>query len=188
MTTIPASAHRTAAAWARRPSNGPTLPTEITAEANVPLQLWVAEAEQRLPKVHLGRTPRHSYKQMQLQHRLFALGLEKVDLARVYGEHALKGSSEHAPSHGKLEDQGRSPAGSTAASRRQIPAAGHGRTRRSAGTCLCHRRLSRQGGVGPRVGDRQFFSICGRLLAHSQSLLSISGATRSRYSSRWRSM
>src|SRR5215211_3458927 len=38
------------------------------------------------------------------------------------------------------------------------------------------------GGVGPRVGDRQlFFSVCGRLLAHSLSPLSISGATRSRY-------
>src|SRR5215218_89159 len=47
----------------------------------------------------------------------------------------------------------------------------------------CHAR----GGVWPRVGDRQF-SICGRLLAHSLSPLSISGATRSRYSSRWRSM
>src|SRR5215217_626013 len=37
----------------------------------------------------------------------------------------------------------------------------------------CHAR----GGVWPRVGDRQF-SICGRLLAHSLSPLSISGATR----------
>src|SRR5918993_2586167 len=45
-----------------------------------------------------------------------------------------------------------------------------------------------RGGVRPRVGDRQLFSICGRLLAHSLSPLSISGATRSRYSSRWRSM
>src|SRR5918995_4589276 len=45
-----------------------------------------------------------------------------------------------------------------------------------------------RGGVRPRVGDRQLFSICGRLVAHSLSPLSISGATRSRYSSRWRSM
>src|SRR5215211_289799 len=38
------------------------------------------------------------------------------------------------------------------------------------------------GGVGPRVGDRQlFFSVCGRLLAHSLSPESISGATRSPY-------
>src|SRR5918992_2125636 len=44
------------------------------------------------------------------------------------------------------------------------------------------------GGVGPRVGVRQLFSIYGRLVAHSLSPLSISGATRSRYSSRWRSM
>src|SRR5215212_72577 len=29
-------------------------------------------------------------------------------------------------------------------------------------------------GVRPRVGDRQFFSICGRLLAHSLPPLSIS--------------
>src|SRR5829696_6708722 len=45
-----------------------------------------------------------------------------------------------------------------------------------------------RGGVGPRVGDRQLFSIWGRLVAHSLPPLSISGATRSRYSSRWRSM
>src|SRR5215210_1825824 len=46
-----------------------------------------------------------------------------------------------------------------------------------------------RGGVGPRVGDRQLvFSVCGRFLAHSRSPLSISGATRSPYSSMWRSM
>src|SRR5918993_3804627 len=45
-----------------------------------------------------------------------------------------------------------------------------------------------RGSVGPRVGDRQLISICGRLLAHNLSPLSISGATRSWYSSRWRSM
>src|SRR5918995_133113 len=45
-----------------------------------------------------------------------------------------------------------------------------------------------RGVVGPRVGDRQLISICGRLLAHNLSPLSISGATRSWYSSRWRSM
>src|SRR5829696_1468554 len=38
-----------------------------------------------------------------------------------------------------------------------------------------------RGGVGPRVGDRQLFHICGRLLAHSLYPESISGATRSRY-------
>src|SRR5215203_3771020 len=41
----------------------------------------------------------------------------------------------------------------------------------------CHAR----GGVRPRVGYRRLLSICGRLLAHSLSPLSISGATRSRY-------
>src|SRR5215207_1859946 len=50
------------------------------------------------------------------------------------------------------------------------------------------------GGVRLRVGNRQFFfsiyvfSTCGRLLAHGLSPVSISGATRSPYSSRWRSM
>src|SRR5918994_219857 len=45
-----------------------------------------------------------------------------------------------------------------------------------------------RGCVGTRVGDRQLFPICGRPLAHNLSPLSISGATRSWYSSRWRSM
>src|SRR5215207_9415918 len=41
----------------------------------------------------------------------------------------------------------------------------------------CHAR----GSVRPRVGDGQLCSICGRLLAHNLSPLSISGATRSWY-------
>src|SRR5919112_5558137 len=44
------------------------------------------------------------------------------------------------------------------------------------------------GRVRPRRGGSRFISIWGRLLAHCLSPLSISGTTRSRYSSTWRSM